>query len=298
MPPSPLPMLRALLLLLCLLPLAPAARAAEPLFLPGAQQLWLDDTARQRRYPVWVDLPAGYDKAPATRRYPVLVVADAPYAFPLTRSIRNRLGAGGQNIEDFILVGLAYAEGDTPRASRSRDYTPSSPKDRGDLGEAVYGEGSAYARFVATQVLPRIDREYRSDPARRSFLGHSYGALLGLSLLREQPGAFQQFVLGSPSLWFDAGLPLQQALPAAKRGGRLRIWMAAGAYEQPGPTVRHAKRAHIVGDMKRLQTLLRRAGHEVSSLVLADEDHLSAQAVYTGRALLWALPGSGPYNGH
>ena len=51
-------------------------------------------------------------------------------------------------------------------------------------------------------------------------------------------------------------------------------------------------------DMKRLQTLLRRAGHEVSSLVLADEDHLSAQAVYTGRALLWALPGSGPYNGH
>lgn len=286
------------LLALALASFVSNAHAADPLLLPGSQQWVLDDGARKQRYPVWVDLPAGYDKAPANKRYPVLVLADAPYAFPLTRSIRNRLGAGGQNIEDFILVGLAYAEGDTPRASRSRDYTPSDPKNRGDLGEKVYGEGSAYARFVAQQVLPQIDREYRTDPKRRTFVGHSYGALLGIQLMREQPGSFGQFVLGSPSLWFDGGLVLKQPVPDAKSGGKLRIWMAAGAYEQPGPTARHAKRVNIVGDMKRYEALLRRAGHEVSSRVMADEDHLSVQAAYTGRALLWALPGSGPYSGH
>jgi predicted alpha/beta superfamily hydrolase len=286
-------------LFLALALLMPAAQAAEPLLLPGSQQLLLDDSARQRRYPVWVDLPASYTQPDAAkRRYPVVVVADAPYAFPLTRSIRNRLGAGGQNIEDFILVGLAYAEGDTPRASRGRDYTPSAPKNRSDLGEQVYGEGSAYARFVARHLLPQIDRDYRTDAKRRTFIGHSYGALLGLTLLREQPGAFGQFVLGSPSLWFDGGLPLKQALPSAKAGGKLRLWMAAGAYEQPGPTARHTKRVSIAGDMRSLETLLRRAGHEVSSRVMADEDHLSVQAVYTGRALLWALPGHGPYDGH
>lgn len=284
-------LLNALLLLL-------PAQAAEALSLPGTAVHGLDDGARQRRYPVWVDLPAGYEQAPPSRRYPVVVVADAPYAFPLTRAIRNRLGAGGQNIEDFILVGLAYADGDTPRASRSRDYTPSHPKDRSRLGEKVYGEGSAYARFVARQVLPLIDREYRTDPRRRSFIGHSFGALLGLTLMREQPGAFTQFVLGSPSLWFDDGLPLRQALPEPQSGGRLRVWMAAGGYEQPGPTARHTRRTSIAGDMKRLEALLRGAGHEVSSKVLDDEDHLSAQAVYTGRALLWALPGRGPYIGH
>ena len=289
--------MRFLLALLGLL-FAQPSLAAEPLSLPGTAVHWLDDSARQRRYPVWVDLPAGYAQAPADRRFPVVVVADAPYALPLTRAIRNRLGAGGQNIEDFILVGLAYAEGDAPRASRSRDYTPSAPQDRAKLGEKVYGEGSAYARLVAQQLLPLIDREYRTDPKRRSFIGHSYGALLGLTLMREQPGAFRQFVLGSPSLWFDGGLPLRQPLPSAGAGGKLRIWMAAGAYEQPGPTPRHAKRVSIAGDMRRLETLLRRAGHEVSSRVLADEDHLSAQAIYTGRALLWALPGRGPYDGH
>lgn len=289
--------MRLFVLLLAALLLLPAG-AAEPLNLPGSRVHWLDDGARQRRYPVWVDLPSGYEQAPATRRYPVVVVADAPYAFPLTRSIRNRLGGGGQNIEDFILVGLAYAEGDEPRASRSRDYTPSSPKNRDRLGEQRYGDGSAYARWLAQQLLPLIDREYRTVPSRRSFIGHSYGALLGLTLMREQPGAFGQFVLGSPSLWFDGGLPLRQPLPAAGSGGKLRIWMAAGAYEQPGPTARHAPRVSIAGDMKRLEELLRRAGHEVSSRLLADEDHLSAQAVYTGRALLWALPGRGPYNGH
>ncbi len=288
----------SLLLLLPLTLLPWPSKAADGLRLPNTAVHQLDDAARKRSYPVWVDLPAGYEQAPATKRYPVVVVADAPYAFPLTRSIRNRLGAGGQNIENFILVGLAYADGDSPRASRSRDYTPSSPKNRGDLGEKAYGDGGAYARFVAQQVLPLIDREYRSDPRRRTFIGHSYGALLGISLLREQPGAFSQFVLGSPSLWFDGGLALKQTLPEAKAGGKLRIWMAAGAYEQPGPTARHSSRVNIVGDMKRYEALLRRAGHEVSSRVMADEDHLSVQAVYTGRALLWALPGTGPYSGH
>lgn len=285
------------LLMLCLALFCTPVQA-ELLSLPDTAVHWLHDDARQRRYPVWVDLPAGYEQSAAGQRYPVVVVADAPYAFPLTRSIRNRLGAGGQNIEDFILVGLAYAEGDAPRASRSRDYTPSQPKDRSRLGEKVYGEGSAYARFVARQVLPMIDREYRTDPRRRSFIGHSFGALLGLTLMREQPGAFAQFVLGSPSLWFDDGLPLRQPLPEAKSGGKLRVWMAAGGYEQPGPTPRHTRRTSIAGDMKRLETLLRRAGHEASSKVLDDEDHLSAQAIYTGRALLWALPGRGPYIGH
>jgi predicted alpha/beta superfamily hydrolase len=289
-------LLLAFLFALVLLP----AQSAELLSLPQTAVHWLDDAERQRRYPVWVDLPAGYAQAPATRRYAVVVVADAPYALPLTRVIRTRLGAGGQNIEDFILVGLAYAEGDTPRASRSRDYTPSSPKDRRDMGEKVYGEGSAYARFVAQQVLPLIDREYRSDPKRRTFIGHSYGALLGLILMREQAGAFGQFVLGSPSLWFDAGLSLQLVLPDAKtaKAGKLRVWMAAGAYEQPGQTARHAKRTSIVADMRQLETRLRRAGHEASSRVIPDEDHLSVQPVYTGKALLWALPGAGPYNGH
>jgi len=75
---------------------------------------------------VWIDLPASYGKT--AKKLPVLFVSDANYAFPLIRSIRNRLGTGGQNIEDFVIVGLSYAKGDTPTASRNLDYTPTATR--------------------------------------------------------------------------------------------------------------------------------------------------------------------------
>ena len=46
-------------------------------------------SANGRHYEVWIDLPASYGKT--AKMLPVLFVSDANYAFPLIRSIRNRL---------------------------------------------------------------------------------------------------------------------------------------------------------------------------------------------------------------
>ena len=43
-----------------------------------------------RDYPIYIALPPSYADQP-DRRYPVLFVADAPYAFPLIRSIARRV---------------------------------------------------------------------------------------------------------------------------------------------------------------------------------------------------------------
>ncbi len=40
-------------------------------------------------------------------------------------------------------------------------------------------------------------------PGQSLFLGHSYGALLGTQILFTEPGMFNGYVLGSPSLWYD-----------------------------------------------------------------------------------------------
>lgn len=210
--------------------------------LPNSAVHELPSNQLGRQYQVWVDLPASY--ASSDRKYPIVFVTDANYAFPLVRSIRNRLGAKGQNIEDFILVGLSYAQGDTPTVSCSRDYTPTNPlldpqRDKKNYAAAIYGEAAAYRDYLEQQVFPFIAQHYRADMQRKVYAGHSYGGLFGAYVLLTKPSMFQSYILGSPTLWFDRDRILQYERQYAENHKDLsaRVMIYAGAYEaiQPGP---------------------------------------------------------------
>ena len=166
-------------------------------------EVWdVPDPVSGRTYQVFVALPPSYAKEPQ-RRYPVLYVTDADYAFPIIRQIGRRLNVEGPRIEEFILVGLSYGKGEDGKVSRQRDYTPTSNGPRSAPAGAIHGQGRAYQRYLGDQVKPSIAARYRTDPARSLFLGHSYGALLGAQILFTEPGLFSGYILGSPSLWYD-----------------------------------------------------------------------------------------------
>lgn len=260
-------------------------------------------TFQGRVYPIWVDVPASYAQSQAA--YPLLLVTDAPYAFPLIRSIRNRVGQKGRNIADFILAGIAYPATDTPVASRNRDYTTSDvharPENKSDsYSDTQYGNAPAFAGFITQQVLPLLQQQYRLDRQQQIYLGHSYGALLGSYLLLHQPRHFSHYVLSSPSLWFDQRQLLNQA-PALLRSfpaqQQAKIWLYTGGFEQPGPTPRHNS-TDMVGDMQRFAGMLRKhQGLQVHAQVLEGEDHLTVFPPMVTRAMLEILPGTGPYTG-
>src|SRR6478735_5242000 len=87
-------------------------------------EVWdVPDPVSGRGYQVFVALPPSYAKSPQ-RRYPVLYVTDADYAFPIIRQLARRLNVEGPRVEEFILVGLSYAKGEDGAVSRRRDYTP------------------------------------------------------------------------------------------------------------------------------------------------------------------------------
>ena len=68
-----------------------SASAAEgaPYVLKGTQVWSVPDPVSTRDYEVFVSLPASYADQP-NRRYPVLYVTDADYAFPIIRQIARR----------------------------------------------------------------------------------------------------------------------------------------------------------------------------------------------------------------
>lgn len=283
--------------------LTPAATTQpRPLALPNTAVYDLQAHDTRRRYEVWVDVPASY--ADSNRRYPVVFVTDAGYSFPLIRSIRNRLGQSGQNIEDFILVGLPPEQGLTSKESRSRDYTPSNPlldptRDMESYTATQYGEAATYRDYVEQQVFPLIARHYRADMSRKVYVGHSYGGLFGSYVLLTRPEMFQSYILGSPSLWFNRHdiLKYEQDYASAHTNLPARVMMYTGTYETP----RHFdNRQNMVKDMQAFERRLKARkypGLAIDSQTLKGEDHLTIFPRLISRGLLWALPGHGPYNG-
>ena len=269
-------------------PTAAAAPAPSPPYvLEGTEVRDLPSKILGRDYQLYVYLPDGYADDPA-RNYPVLFVTDAPYAFPLIRSIARRVGDHGDGLRDFILVGLSYAKGDTPKFSRNRDYTPTAkgPSDaESDMpGRApLYGEAEAYRRFIAEEVFPFVAGHYRADMHQKIYAGHSYGGLLGVHILLTEPEMFEHYILGSPSLQFDGKVMFERerVYAASHKDMPADVFMALGGFETVDPSSPD-KRYHNSVDMVRNAQAFERVlksrhypGLHIQSMVIGDEDHLT-----------------------
>ncbi len=269
----------------------------------------LDDTevreirarALHRDYQLFISLPRGYDQS--TRRYPVLFVTDANYAFPLIRSIAKRIRNGGEDMEDFILVGLSYAKGETPEYSRRRDYTPTANGDKEAISDMlsappVYGEAEGYRKFIADEVFPMVAQKYRADMKRAIYAGHSFGGLFGLHVLLTEPSMFEKYIIGSPSLWFDRRVAFATERNYAKAHSDLRakVFMAVASYETlnfSSNDPRYNKTVDMVRDLQAMEHVLASRGYkslEMTSMIIPDEDHLTVFPALITRGLKWALP--------
>jgi predicted alpha/beta superfamily hydrolase len=148
-----------------------------------------------RTYEIDVALPKDYSRESA--RYPVLYVLDAEYNFGCVAYIARRLVKNG-DIPKVLVVGVAYdTTEDEFEVLRVRDCTP--PSD-------MYGERSGgaenFASFFAKELIPEIDRLYRTIPGDRTIVGHSIGGFFGAYLLFRHPGLFGKYLIVSPSLWY------------------------------------------------------------------------------------------------
>ena len=278
-----------------------SAAAATPYILKNTDVVDVRAAHLNRDYQLFVSLPPSYEKS--TRRYPVVFVTDADYAFPLIRSMARRLGTGTHGVEEFILVGLSYAKGDTPEYSRRRDYTPAGTAERGRVSdmpgrEPKFGESEGYRRFIKDEVFPVIAQRYRADMERKVFAGHSYGSLLGLHIAFTEPAMFSHYILGSPSLWFGKRVMFERekAYAASHKDLNASLYFSVGGLEtlKPGSSdTRYNTDDDMVADLREFDAILKKRkypGLKVETSVLADEDHLSVAPVIITRGLKWALP--------
>jgi predicted alpha/beta superfamily hydrolase len=187
-------------------------------------------------YELRISLPPSYEQSQA--RYPVVVLLDADYSFLIARNITDHL-AERQDLPEVILVGVAYGGPPNYRVHRTRDYTPTFVATGGYSPEIqkVSGGAPQFRAVLETEVLPFVDRWFRTLPADRTLVGHSYGGLFATWTLFSTPQLFSRFIVVSPSLWYDDGmlfrLESKHATSPSAPTLKARVYACAGASENP-----------------------------------------------------------------
>jgi predicted alpha/beta superfamily hydrolase len=180
-----------------------------------------------------VYLPPGYDAG--AFRCPVLYLQDGQNLFD------PHTAFGGQDwrvdvtaddlilrgaIEPLIVVGI-YNTG----VRRISEYTPTK-----DARHRKGGKGERYARMMAHELKPFIDREYRTrrPAAHNGVGGSSLGGLVSLETGLRYPRVFGRLAILSPSVWWD-NRSILEMVRAYKLEGRPRIWLDSGTDEGDAP---------------------------------------------------------------
>ena len=145
---------------------------------------------QQRRYSV--SLPSHYQAEPL-RRYPVLYIIDADFQFfHVAATVKNLTQMG--KIPPLIVVGVATEGPD--------DYVKATTWAIQGEGSEAYGGLEPMRLFVNTELIPQIEKTYRTS-AERILAGYSLGGLYSLYELVQRDSPFQAYLAMSASLWFD-----------------------------------------------------------------------------------------------
>ena len=143
-----------------------------------------------------VRLPASYAREPH-KRFPVIYVLDGPPLDGHTAEGAASL-AGGGLAPELIVVGIPNMR----RDGRARDFLPPWLSFRRREGSPFTGGADRFLRFLRDELVPRIDRDYRTM-APRLLVGHSLGAIFVCYSLGAAPALFDGRFAHSPAIWRD-----------------------------------------------------------------------------------------------
>lgn len=146
-------------------------------------------------------------------------------------------------IPESIVIGIA-------NVNRQRDFTfpISDAKETWDLPKGFdlnrvnfesAGGSVKFIDFIEKELQPYIDQQYRTN-SKKALLGQSLGGLLATEILLTRPQLFTDYLIISPSLWWDGQSLLEKEKSVYQND--LNIYIAVG--NEGNVMVKDAKRLY------------------------------------------------------
>ena len=142
-------------------------------------------------------LPQGYSTDSA-KTYPVIYLLDGSADEDFIH-IAGLVQFGSFSwinmVPESIIVGISNVD-------RKRDFTFPTRSKKDKKNFPTTGESMAFIHFLELEVQPYIEDKYKTDTVR-TIIGQSLGGLLATEILFKRPYMFDNYIIVSPSLWWD-----------------------------------------------------------------------------------------------
>ena len=140
-------------------------------------------------------LPVEYD---ATKEYPVIYLLDGSANEDFIH-IAGILQYGNYEwvnmVSKSILVGISNVD-------RKRDFTFPTTIEKDKKDYPTTGESEKFISFLEKELQPFIKTKYKATNSK-TIIGQSLGGLLATEILYKKPTLFTNYIIISPSIWWD-----------------------------------------------------------------------------------------------
>lgn len=144
-----------------------------------------------------VYLPYGYSPD-SSKTYPVIYLLDGS-AYEDFIHIVGLVQFGSYSwinmVPESIVVGIE-------NVNRNRDFTGETRDSTHKANYPEMGRSENFIDYLESEVIPHIESNYKTSKTR-TIIGQSLGGLLATEILLKQPKMFDNYIIISPSLWFD-----------------------------------------------------------------------------------------------
>lgn len=134
----------------------------------------------------------------STKQYPVIYLLDGSMNEDFIHIVGNVQFCSFSWINiipETIVVGIGNID-------RKRDFTYPSNVEIDQKEFPTSGHSKKFIEFLSKELKPFINTNYKTT-SQSTIIGQSLGGLLVTQILFEQPDLFQNYIIVSPSLWWD-----------------------------------------------------------------------------------------------
>ncbi len=261
--------------------LAGVPEKTEPIILGMAYHIHSEALQEDRILNIY--LPDGYKQDDSTR-YPVIYLLDGSVDEDFVHVaglVQFNSTPWVNRVPPSIVVGIA-------NVNRQRDFTFPTTVDEDRKKFPATGHSDKFIAFMENELEPYIDHTFKTTRSR-TLIGESLGGLLATEILLKKPALFNEYIIVSPSLWWDNAslLTLPSAVLQDTFTQKISVYIGVGKEGLAPTTVPHVMEVEANQLADRLRGT-KSKGLQVYYDYLPQENHatIEHQAIYNAFRLL------------
>lgn len=181
-----------------------------------------------------------------------------------------------------IVVGIANID-------RKKDFTYPTTVEEDKKRYLTSGKSANFISFIETELQPFIEKKYKTNRSK-TIIGQSFGGLLATEILIKKPHLFHNYIIISPSLWWDNGslFDVKSELYEESYREKITVYIGVGKEGLAPSKIPHVMEVDANLLTEKLKTS-KNKNLKVSFDYLPQEDHatITHQAIFNALRILY-----------